>query len=136
MVSARNTIRKALADTLDGTAGFRAAAYTPRQLNPPQMVVTQLDQQPTAFGTPNDSHDYTAVVRMLMAGDIESAQEKLDEAADAVEQALFDDQTLGGKVDFAVWQRTRGDSEGLIEMGGTSGFATYAVLDFEVQISG
>lgn len=135
-MSARNTIRTALADTLDGTAGFRAAAYTPRQLNPPQMVVTQLDQQPVAFGTPNDTHDYTAVVRMLVSRDLEAAQEKLDEAADAVEQVLFDDQKLGGNVHFAVWQRTRGDSEGLIEMGGTAGYATYAVLDFEVQISG
>lgn len=135
-MSNRKTIRTALASTLDGTAGFRAAAYTPRQINPPQMVVTQLQTEPTAFGTPNATHDYTAVVRMLVSGDIESAQEKLDDAADAVEQTLFDDQTLSGNVDFAVWQRTRGDSEGIVEMGGTTGYATYAVLDFEVQISG
>lgn len=134
-MSSRSAIRTALASTLgDGLSGIRAHPYTPRQINPPAMVVIELDQRPSTFQ--KGAHDYTAVVRLLVSGDIRPAQEKIDEFMDQVEDVIDADATLGGTVDDATWSRTRGDSEGMLEMGGTNGFATYTVIDFDVEIVG
>lgn len=134
-MSSRSAIRAGLATVLaNGLTGIRAHAYTPRQVNPPAMVVIELDQRPSTFQ--KGAHDYTAVVRLLVGGDVRPAQEKIDEFMDQVEDVIDASPTLDGTVDDATWSRTRGDSEGLLEMGGTNGFATYTVIDFEVEIVG
>lgn len=126
----RADIRRGLAAQLDTIADLRGHAYVPRQINPPLAIVIGLDQQPGTFGFA--LYEWQATVRLLAAGDVGYVQEVLDDFADQIEDAIKGDPTLGGTVDDASWIRTRGDSEGILEVQGVTLYA----LDCEVRIQG
>lgn len=129
----RSALRNGLAAQLDSQiADLQGHGYAPRQLNPPAAVVIGLDQQPGTFGTSFATYTWEATVRLLVAGDIGHATQRLDDLAEQIEPAINADPTLGGTVDDASWIRTRGDSEGIVEVQGVTLYA----LDVDVRITG
>lgn len=126
----RAAIREALASQLDTQTTASAHPRAPRQVNPPALVVLELDQTPSTLGFA--LYDYLAVVRCMVAGDITHALDRLDDLAEEVEPALEADDTLGGTAHHAVLQRIRGDSEAIVQ----TQDAHYYVLDVEIEITG
>lgn len=126
----RAAIREALASQLDAQTSASGSARAPRQVNPPALVVLEMDQTPSTLGFA--LYDYLAVVRCMVSGDIHHALDRLDDLAEEIEPALETDETLGGAAHHAVLQRIRGDSEAIVQ----TQDAHYYVLDVEIQITG
>lgn len=129
-MSQRGDIRNGLADRLATIDGLDAHGYVPRQINPDIALVIGLDQRPGTFGYA--TYTWLATVRLLTSGDVGQAQERLDTYAAQIEAAIDVDPTLGGAVDDAAWERTRGDSEGIIDVQGVTLYA----LDVDVRLQG
>lgn len=126
-MATRQQVRKAVGDALDSIDGVRGHAYTPGQVNPPAVVVIEVDVSFDAT-MQRGADDFTVLCRAMTGGDLRAAQDKLDEIVSTVKAELDGD--LDGTVHFARVSRIRGDTEGQIEVGGS----TFAVIDFEIEV--
>ena len=122
-------VREALADSLSQVTGLRGHGYAPGQINPPAAVVVEVNVDFDA-SMQRGSDEMNAVVRLLVGGDLRSAQLRLSQLVYDVRERLWTDNTLAGTVSDCRLHRKRGDSEGQVDIGG----ATFAVVDLEVQI--
>jgi len=122
-------VRVALADTLDAVDGLRTHAFTPGQVNPPAAVVISVDVQ-FDLAMQRGSERMLAVVRLLTGGEMRSAQITLSQLIYTCRDVLWDNASLGGVVQDARLARKRGESEGQIDVAGS----TYAVVDYEVEV--
>lgn len=129
MPATRTVVRTALAATIDGISGLTGLDYTSDTIHTDSAIITELDVRfDSTFARGAD--DMTAVVRLLTAGDFESAQERLDDLVSKLKDGIEADESLGGVVHYARVSRIRGDSEGQLPIGEQ----TYAVIDVEVEI--
>ena len=122
-------VREALADSLSAVEGLRGHAYTPGQLQGRDAVVIEVNVDFDA-AMQRGADEMNVVVRLLVGGDMRSAQQRLSGLVYTVRDRLWTDNTLDGTVSDCRLHRKRGDSEGQIDVGGS----TFAVVDLEVQI--
>lgn len=122
-------VRIAFAAVTDTVDGLRAFAYTPGQINPPCLVVTEVDvtfDHAMSRGTDR----FLVVARLLTSGDLEASQKKLSTFIYQVRDAIGADPTLGGVAHDSRVVRKRGGSEGQITVAG----GTFAVVDIETEV--
>lgn len=122
-------VRDAVADTLNTISGLRAHAETPGHINPPAVVVIEVD---TVFDATmaRGSDDFTIRCRMFLGGDLRAAQRRMFSEIAKLKPVV--DGNLGGAVDYSRLTRIRGDSEGQVDVGGS----TFVVRDFDIEAVG
>lgn len=129
MAATDTEVREALADSLDAVEGLRGHPYTPGQLQGRDAVVIEVNVDFDA-SMQRGSDEMNVVVRLLIGGDLRTAQQRMSDLVYKVRERLWTDNTLDDTVSDARLHRKRGDSEGQIDVGGS----TFAVVDLEVQI--
>lgn len=122
-------VRVALADSLSEVVGLRGHAWTPGQLQGRDAVVIEVNVDFDA-SMQRGADEMNVVVRLLVGGDLRTAQQRLSELVYLVRDRLWSDPTLDDTVSDCRLHRKRGDSEGQVDVGGSQ----FAVVDLEVQI--